>query len=61
MAEEFVRHNDEPTKLRFGQALAGLKVSYQPHVELKRRVPSAVGLIRTADTVQYANLLLESG
>lgn len=61
MAEEFVRHNNEPTKLRFAHALDGLKVSYQPHVELKRRVPSAVGLIRTADTVQYANLLLESG
>jgi D-ribose pyranase len=61
MAEEFLPHNDEPTKLRFAHALTGLKVSYQPHVELKRRVPTAVGLIRTADTVQYANLVLESG
>jgi D-ribose pyranase len=61
MAEEFLQHNDEATKLRFAQAIAGLKISYQPHVELKRRVPAAVGLVRTADTVQYANLLLESG
>ena len=61
MADEFLRHNDEPTKRRFEQALEGLRVSYQPHVDLKRRVPGSVGLIRTADTVQYANLLLESG
>jgi len=61
MAEEFRRYNDEATVGRFGNALAGLQVSYVPHVELKQRVPKAVGLIRTADTIQYANLLLESG
>lgn len=61
MAEEFLRHNDEATIGRFREALTGIQVSYQPHVDLKRRVPSAVGLIRTADTVQYANVVLESG
>jgi D-ribose pyranase len=29
-------------------------------VEFKKRVPRAIGLIRTADTVQYANIILES-
>jgi D-ribose pyranase len=29
-------------------------------VEFKRRVPQAVGLIRTADTIQYANVIVES-
>ncbi|HTZ21865.1 MAG TPA: RbsD/FucU domain-containing protein, partial [Opitutaceae bacterium] len=27
----------------------------------KKRVPSAIGLIRTGDTTQYANLILVSG
>jgi D-ribose pyranase len=31
-----------------------------PHVELKQLVPGAIGLIRTGDTVAYANMILES-
>ena len=42
-------------------SLAGVAVSYEPHVAFKQRVPRAVGLIRTGDTVQYANVILESG
>jgi D-ribose pyranase len=30
-------------------------------VIFKRRVPQAIGLIRTGDTTQYANIILESG
>jgi D-ribose pyranase len=30
-------------------------------VEFKKRVPAAIGLIRTGDTVQYANVILVSG
>ncbi len=41
-------------------ALDGLPVTFEPHVELKKRVPFAVGLIRTGDTTQYGNLILES-
>ncbi len=33
---------------------------YEKHVDFKKRVPQAVGLIRTGDTVQYANLILQS-
>jgi D-ribose pyranose/furanose isomerase RbsD len=29
-------------------------------VDLKRRVPGAIGLIRSGDTVQYANMILVS-
>jgi D-ribose pyranase len=29
-------------------------------VQFKRRVPLAIGLIRTSDTIQYANIILES-
>lgn len=60
MAEEFLRQNDEATCARFAEALRGVTLSHEPHVEFKKRVPFAVGLIRTADVVQYANVVLES-
>jgi D-ribose pyranase len=61
MAEEFLRQNEENVQSRFREALADIAVEYQAHIELKQRVPYAIGLIRTGDTVQYANLMLESG
>jgi D-ribose pyranose/furanose isomerase RbsD len=30
-------------------------------VVFKQRVPHAIGLIRTSETIQYVNLILESG
>lgn len=35
-------------------------IQFETHVEFKRRVPSAIGLIRTADTIPYSNVILES-
>jgi D-ribose pyranase len=35
-------------------------IQYEPHIEFKRRVPLAIGLIRTADTTPYSNIILES-
>jgi D-ribose pyranase len=60
MAEEFRAVNSEETRAEFKQALAGIPVVFEPHVEFKKRVPQAIGLIRTGDAVQYANLILES-
>ena len=60
MAEEFLRQNDETTRRAYADALAGIELIHEPHVELKRRIPQAIGLIRTGDTVQYANIVLES-
>jgi D-ribose pyranase len=60
MAEEFLRNNTEETRKAFATALEGIPLVHEPHVEFKRRVPSAVGLIRTGETIQYANLILES-
>jgi D-ribose pyranase len=60
MAEEFRAANGKDTCLEFERALAGIPVVFEPHVEFKRRVPQAIGLIRTGDTIQYANLILES-
>ena len=61
MAEEFLHHNDETTRTRFRDALNGISIEYEPHLDFKLRVPQAIGLIRTADTIQYANVILQSG
>jgi D-ribose pyranase len=61
MAEEFERVNDAATRKEFVEVLAGIEVIREPHVKLKQRVPAAIGLIRTGDTIQYSNIILESG
>ncbi len=60
MAEEFLLHNDEKIRTAFAEALGGSPLMHEPHVDFKRRVPQAIGLIRTGDTVQYANVIIES-
>jgi D-ribose pyranase len=60
-AEEFLKHNTAATRGKFAAALKGVPVKYEPHVEFKKRVPHAIGLIRTGDTVHYANTILISG
>jgi len=60
MAEEFRSSNSEPIQAAFSQALDGIPVAFEAHIQFKLRVPQAVGLIRTGDTTQYANLILES-
>ena len=61
MAKEFLRNNSKLTQQKFRSALLGLAVKFEPHVEFKKSVPQAIGLIRTGDTVQYANTILISG
>ena len=60
MAEEFLAANEKDTCLEFERALGGIPTVFEPHVEFKKRVPQAIGLIRTGDTIQYANLIIES-
>ncbi len=61
MAEQFLAHNDAATRAAFARSLDGLPVAYEDHESVfKPRVPRAIGLIRTGDTTQYANLLLTS-
>lgn len=60
MAEEFLQENSEQTRDEFAKAMEGIPVTYEPHIEFNRRVPSAIGLIRTGDTIQYGNMILES-
>ncbi len=61
MAEEFRRENSVAVRRIFARVLAGVPVAYEPHVRFKQRVPGAIGLIRTGETVQYANMILVSG
>lgn len=61
MAEEFREVNNPETILQFEHGLEGVALEFEPHVDLKKRVRYAIGIIRTGDTVQYGNLVLESG
>ncbi|MES2692855.1 MAG: RbsD/FucU domain-containing protein [Verrucomicrobiota bacterium] len=61
MAEEFLRENTAATKRAFSAGLKGIRVTHEPHIDFKRRIPGAIGLIRTGDIVQYANMILVSG
>jgi|ERR1022692_2142794 D-ribose pyranase len=60
MAQEFLKQNNVKTRSAFAEALHGIELSHEPHVEFKKRAPYATGLIRTGDTTQYANIILES-
>ena len=60
MAEEFRTSNTLRTRNSFAAAIEGIPVAYEPHLDFKKRVPAAIGLIRTGDTTQYANMIIES-
>jgi D-ribose pyranase len=61
MAQEFIQANPPKVCQTFTSAIAPLPLLYQDHTELKKLVPGAIGLIRTGDTTQYANMILVSG
>jgi D-ribose pyranase len=60
MAEEFLHGNPRGTQQRLRAALPRVELNFEPHVAFKTRVPAAIGLIRTGDTIQYANVIVES-
>ncbi len=60
MAQEFQAANTEATRVRFDNAVGETRITFEAHVELKKRVPQSVGVIRTGDTTQYANIILRS-
>jgi|SRR5690242_1358711 len=61
MASEFLDQNSPAIRQQFADALKGVPTQHEPHVEFKKRVPKAIGLVRTGDTIQYANMILISG
>ncbi len=60
MAEEFLGQNGPDVQRQYADLLAPVEIQFEPHVEFKHRVPEAIGLIRTGDTTQYGNIILES-
>jgi len=60
MAEEFVASNGDAARASLEREIPGVPFVFEPHIEFKKRVPGAIGLIRTGDTVPYANMILES-
>jgi D-ribose pyranase len=60
MAEEFARNNKPPVRSALAKEIGTIPVMSEAHIKFKLRVPGAIGLIRTGDTVQYANMILES-
>jgi len=60
MADEFRAANGPETQQAYFNALSGISTTFEPHIQFKMRVPRAIGLIRTGDTTQYANVILES-
>jgi D-ribose pyranase len=59
-AEEFLGTNGAETVERFGKSIGQIPLTREPHVDFKKRVPKAIGLIRTGDATAYGNLILES-
>jgi D-ribose pyranase len=60
MAQEFKTHNTPETIAQFQTALRNAPTTFEPHVEFKKRVPNAIGLVRTGDNTIYSNLILVS-
>ena len=60
MAEEFISNNTPQVQQTFADSRGRIPIAYEPHNNFKLRVPAAIGLIRTADTIQYANMILIS-
>lgn len=60
MAGEFLANNGKAARSAFSKAFEGVPLMHEPHVEFKKRVPNAIGIIRTGDRTQYANVILLS-
>ena len=60
MAREFKRENAAKVQEEYASLLPVATIQYLAHVDFKKRVPAAIGLIRTGDTTQYGNILLQS-
>lgn len=60
MAQEFLDNNIPQVREEFARVAAGIPTHFEAHIDLKQRVPAAIGLIRSGDTIQYANMILVS-
>ena len=58
MASEFLDNNEPQVRDEFLSLLP--PVTFELHSDFKLRVPRAIGLIRTAGTAQFFNVIMES-
>lgn len=62
-AQEFLATNPEDTVKAYNtsfEAIPNVIIERTAHLEFKKMVPQAIGLIRTGDTTAYGNIILES-
>ena len=59
-ANEFVTFNTVEVVDRFSNSFGKIPLTREAHVDFKKRVPLAIGLIRTGDPTAYGNIILES-
>ena len=59
-AAEFNTHSDAATQAALAARFKKNSLIFEPHLEFKKRVPHAIGLIRTGGTIPYSNLIIES-
>jgi D-ribose pyranase len=59
-AEEFTTCNPTETVERFAKSFGHIPLTREAHVDFKKRVPHAIGLIRTGDPTPYGNIIIES-
>lgn len=59
-AEEFVATNSNEMVERFAKSFGRIPLTREAHLDFKKRVPHAIGLIRTGDATPYGNIIIES-
>ncbi len=59
-AEEFLTHNTPETTAAFAKVFGDTPLTREAHLDFKKRVPLAIGLIRTGDATPYGNVIIES-
>lgn len=62
-AEEFLANNSEKTVQAYNtsfEEIPDVIIERPTHLDFKKLVPNAIGLIRTGDATPYGNIILES-
>ena len=52
--------NSPETLRSFELCFGNIETILDPHMRIKERVPWAIGLVRTGDPIQYADMIVES-
>ena len=61
MAAQFKEVNTAPVIEERRKVLGNIELNFEDHeAAFKKRIPSAIGLIRTGDTTHYSNIILVS-